>query len=212
MLRLFISIKSKDTLTMSFFSVNGHTCFSKKYNNRQTISIVTERYTPGRFWRMAVKGLPQRYSTPRTASEVSLGLYKSQSQTERLLSLTFSEQSYTLNFCYLTCKTTHPLPDYQSIVTVNSLGYLLSRTRFRKSKKLYFWSKLFCCRTNYSGSWIEAQLSLVNTRFLRFISIINSSNSLFVRLNCFLICFLEYPKWFLNYPETEMIKSYSSTN
>ena len=70
------------------------------------------------------------------ASEVSLGLYKSQSQAER--SLTCSEPSYMLNSCYLQCKTARPLPDYQSILTDNAMGYLLRRTRFRKSKKLYF--------------------------------------------------------------------------
>ena len=74
-------------------------------------------------------------ATHAAASKVSLGLCKSQSHTKR--SLTCFEQSYKFNFCYLSCKTIRPLPDYQLLVTNNPMGYLLPRTRFRNQKMIF---------------------------------------------------------------------------
>ena len=65
---------------MSLFGENEHTCFPTKYNNRRTISIVTEQFTP-----QQVLANDREVGTPTirdAASEVSSALYKSQSQTE----------------------------------------------------------------------------------------------------------------------------------
>ena len=89
----------------------------KKKSTRRKIFIVTEYYTPGRFWRMAA-----RYTVIHdAANEAPLCFYNSQSQTQR--SLICSEQSCMLNFCYFSCKTTRPPSDYQLIVTDNPVGY-----------------------------------------------------------------------------------------
>ena len=89
------------------FGENEYIGFPKKNNNRRTISIVTERYTP-----LADSGNSRDVAASAirdAVSEVSLDLYKSQSQTERLLIC--SQQSYMLNFRYFSCKERRPLPD-----------------------------------------------------------------------------------------------------
>ena len=84
-------------------------------------------------------------------------------------------------------------------------GKIVDKTIFKKKT---FWSKQLCCRTNCSYFWIEVRFSLVNTRFVWFLLIINPSCVLIFRLNSH-ICIQKYSNCFSNYPESRKIETAS---